>query len=164
MTKIDSSYITVVFIYKYKYKKCSWNDSQWKWIVGKEPTNYKPINEFVNNPQTTFWHIINGKDYYIFGNDKEELSKQGKYYISKRDETHSNVGSIFSIKVAFGNNKEQFVEGVISVSTYGVRFLDYLEISSNQLSNMIIDDIFPYYQKLIETELGILYLTHINTK
>lgn len=121
------------------------------------------INEFIEIKDTTYYNIIYGDDYYIFGNNKEELSKKGKYHLSKRDKMYNNVGSIFSILVAFGSNKNNFVEGIITVCTHGKYFTENLEISNaeNVLRNLIIDEIFPYYQKLLETELGLMYIRHI---
>ena len=77
---------------------------------------------------------------------------------------YNNVGSVFSIKVAFGNNATTFIEGIITVTTHGKYFTENMEIdnSSNLLRNMIIDEIFPYYRKLIEAELGLMYIRHIH--
>lgn len=77
---------------------------------------------------------------------------------------YNNIGSIFSIKVAFGNNATTFVEGIITVSTHSKYFTEHMDIDNavNILKKMIIDEIFPYYKNLIETELGFLYIRHIN--
>ena len=75
---------------------------------------------------------------------------------------YNNIGSVFSIKLAFGNNSTTFVEGIITVTTHGKYFTEHMDIenASDVLRNMIIDEIFPYYRKLIETELGLLYIRH----
>lgn len=120
------------------------------------------MNDFVQKKGTTYYPIINENTHYIFGNSKEELAKQNCYYIGGKDKMYNNVGSIFSIKVAFGNNVTTFIEGIITITTHGKYFTEYLDINdaSNVLRDMIINEIFPYYRKLIETELGLLYIRH----
>lgn len=164
ITQINNEFISVTFIYRYVYEGCSEKDKQWKWIGGREPISKVELNEFVNKEDTTFYHIINDNIHYIFGNNKEELARQNYYHLGGRDEMYNNVGSVFSIKVAFGNNINTFVEGIITVTTHGKYFTENMKIdnSSNILRNMIIDEIFPYYRKLIETELGMMYIRHIN--
>lgn len=164
ITQINNEFISIAFIYRYCYEGCSESDRQWKWIGGREPISKCSINEFVEKKNTTYYHIINGNSYYIFGDKKEDLAKENQYHLSKRDEMYNNEGSIFSIKVAFGNNANAVVEGVVTVSTHGKRFTENISISdaADVLSKMIVDEIFPYYKKLIEAELGLLYIRHIN--
>lgn len=164
ITQINSEFLSVTFIYRYNYQECSEEDHKWKWIAGKEPTNKYPINEFVKKTDTTYYNIIHGKNYYIFGDNKQELAKQNMYHLSTRDKIYNNIGSIFGILLAFGNNNDNFIEGIITVSTHGKYFTENLDFpdASNVLRNMIIDEVFPYYQKLIETELGLMYIRHIN--
>lgn len=162
ITQIDAGEISCVFIYRYVYDSCDMKDREWKWIAGKEPTNRSKINEFVKKRTTTYYNIINGGCRYIFGDSKESLAKSNKYYLSSSDQMHNNVGSVFSILVAFGNNSSDFVEGILTVTTHGCCFSDNLEIdhAADFLERVILDNIFPYYQKLIETELGLMYIRH----
>ncbi len=76
---------------------------------------------------------------------------------------YNNIGSAFSIKVAFGNNNSPLVEGILTVSTYGKHFTDNIDIekADDVFKRMIIDEIFPYYRRLIELEFGMLYLRHV---
>ena len=162
ITQIDAGEISCVFIYRYVYDGCNSKDREWKWIAGKEPTNRSKINEFVKKRTTTYDNIINGGCHYIFGDSKEKLSKSKKYYLSSNDQMHDNVGSVFSILVAFGNNSSDFVEGILTITTHGCCFSDNLKIdqAAEFLERVILDNIFPYYQKLIETELGLMYIRH----
>ena len=164
ITQINNEFVSTTFIYRYVYDGCSEADEQWKWIGGREPISKCMINEFVKEENTTFYHIINKNIHYIFSDDKKELSEQGMYHLGGRDKMYNDVGSVFSIKMAFGNNITTFVEGIITVTTHGKKFTDNMEIdnASDTLRNMIIDEIFPYYRKLIETELGLLYIRHTN--
>lgn len=106
--------------------------------------------------------ICHSDRYHSFGDSKEKLAKMGLYHLSTRDEMYNDVGSVFSAKVAFGNNYSDFVEGVITVTTYGKCFSDNVKIDNSEefLRKMLIDEIFPYYRMLIETELGLLYYRH----
>lgn len=162
ITQINNEFITITFIYRYTFVGCSDDEKKWKWICGKEPTSNCDVNEFVKKEDSTFYKIINSDGFYIFGNSKEELAKQKLYHLGERDKMYNNIGSVFSFKVAFGNNFTPFVEGVITVTTHGKQFTDNMDIigAEKVLRNMIIDEIFPYYQKLLESELGLLYLRH----
>ena len=86
--------------------------------------------------------------------------------MSKRDDAHDNEGSVFASKILFGNNATHFVEGILIVSTYGKRFItnNNCEYSESELKNLILEELFPYYQRLLEIELGMLYLRHNKDK
>ena len=122
-----------------------------------------PLNEFIAIKDTVYNFLINGTETVVFCNDKLELEKEKHYFMSVRDRRHNNIGSIFAIKVMFSNNAQSFAEGILFISTYGKRFVednDHEKI--DQLRRLFIDDLFPYYQRLLETELGMLYLKHIS--
>lgn len=164
ITQISNEFISVTFIYHYSYNGCEENDKEWKWIGGREPIGKLPLNDLIKKENTTFYQIINGNTYYIFGNSKKKLADEGKYYLSKRDQMYNNIGSVFSIKLAFGDNSISFVEGIITVTSHGKYFTEHIDVdnASDVLQKMIIDEIFPYYKKLIETEMGLMYIRHIN--
>lgn len=136
---------------------------QWRWVTGKEPTMKTPLNDFIKITDTVYYFLINGTETVVFCNDKAELEKDGHYFMSVRDKRHNKIGSIFAIKIMFSNNAQSFTEGVLVISTYGKRFVENNDCEkSNQLRRLFIDDLFPYYQRLLETELGMLYLKHIS--
>lgn len=162
ITDISKEYISVSFIYRYIYTGSNEEDLQWRWITGKEPTMKTPLNDFIKIEDTVYHFLINGTETVVFCNDKLDLEKDGHYYMSVRDKRHNKIGSIFAIKIMFSNNAQSFTEGVLVISTYGKRFVeDNDHEKSNQLRRLFIDDLFPYYQRLLETELGMLYLKHI---
>lgn len=160
ITNINNELMTTTFIYRYAYDGCTKDDSRWKWIGYREPISKFFLDDFVKNEETVFYHIINDNIHYIFGNDKKELADEKMYHLGGRDEMYNNVRSIFSIKVVFGSNTTNFVEGIITVASYGKYFTEDKD-KSDILRNMIIDEIFLYYRKLLETELGLLYVRHI---
>lgn len=165
ITSMDKKYMGVTFIYRYKYADADY--SMWKWIVGKEGTTTISLDQFVKEPDTLYFYLINGDKNgdvdSIFCNDKRKLEKIRHYHMSKRDDAHDNEGSVFASKILFGNNATHFVEGILIVSTYGKRFItnNNCEYSESELKNLIFEELFPYYQRLLEAELGMLYLRHI---
>ena len=101
----------------------------------------------------------------VFYNDKQSMAEVGRYYMSARDERHSRIGSIFGVQLMFSNNAELFVEGVMVVSTYGKKFVPSNDINKiNQLKRLVIDDLLPSYQRMLETEMGMLYLRHLDSE
>lgn len=163
ITDISKEHISVSFIYRYRYTQAEEEDLQWRWVTGKEPTMKTPLNDFIKITDTVYYFLINGTETVVFCNDKAELEKDGHYFMSVRDKRHNKIGSIFAIKIMFSNNAQSFTEGVLVISTYGKRFVENNDCEkSNQLRRLFIDDLFPYYQRLLETELGMLYLKHIS--
>lgn len=163
ITKIDKEHISISFIYRYRYTEANNEDLNWRWITGKELTMKMELNDFVKLENSVYYFLINGANTVVFCNDKVELEKENHYYMSIKDNRHNNIGSIFSIKVMFSNNEQSFAEGILTISTYGERFVKNNNIQKiNQLRCLLIDDLFPYYQRLLETELGMLYLKHIS--
>lgn len=157
ITHIEKEYLEVAFIYHYK------DTDYWTWATQKDGTMVTPLDDFVKISTTVFYQLINpdinGKlKTVIFYNDKEKMAKDGLYYLGTRDNRHNNVGSILGIKSAFSSNDKIFIEGILVVSTYGKRFIeDTDKLKVNDFQRLIIDDLFPCYQRMIETELGILY-------
>lgn len=137
------------------------DDKNWKWIVGREQTMQTPLNQFVEKENTVYHTLIKGSETVVFYNDKQSMAEVGRYYMSARDERHSRIGSIFGVQLMFSNNAELFVEGVMVVSTYGKKFVPSNDINKiNQLKRLVIDDLLPSYQRMLETEMGMLYLRH----
>lgn len=57
---------------------------------------------------------------------------------------------------------QSYVEGIMVISTYGKKFVeDNDNVKINQLQRLIIDDLLPNYQRMLETEMGVLYLRHL---
>lgn len=164
VTDINKEYVSVSFIYRYIYKNVSEDDKNWKWIVGREQTMQTPLNLFVEQENTVYHTLIKGSETVAFYNNKQSMAEVGRYYMSARDERHSRIGSIFGVQLMFSNNAESFVEGVMVVSTYGKKFVPSNDINKiNQLKRLVIDDLLPSYQRMLETEMGMLYLRHLDS-
>ena len=168
ITSINQEHMSVTFIYHYDYKGATVEDQNWRWVVGKEYSTRTPLNYFVEREGSLYNYLINGKEGKInsvFSNDKKQLAYEGHYYMSARDDDHNKIGSVFAVKVPFGNNAENFVEGILLVSSYGKQFVEKdSEYTENGLKNLIFEELYPYYQRLLETELGVLYLRHEKDK
>ena len=124
------------------------------------------MNEFVKKTDTSYYQIINNDTDFVYVPRKDKIqvndNKERKYHLGNRDRMYNNVGSAFSVKIAFGNNNSPLVEGILTVSTYGKCFTDNMDIekADDIFERMVIDEIFPYYKKLLELEFGMLFLRH----
>ena len=78
--------------------------------------------------------------------------------MSTRDNRHDNIGSILGIKMAFSTNEKILVEGILTISTYGRKFVNSSDENKiKTFQKLLIDDLFPNYQRMLETEMGVLY-------
>lgn len=122
------------------------------------------IKSYIDDRNTTFGAILYKGNDKIYSNDKATLAHELLYKLSARDADNGNSGSIFSARIIFCNHNESFVESIITVSSYGKRFYDKNtnpDLDEKEVRNIIVDEIFPCYQKMIENELAMLYLQHI---
>lgn len=164
VTQINSEYVSCTLIYKYSHEKNE--EGGWRWAAGRDPINYLDLNEFVKKTDTSYYQIINNDTDFVYVPRKDKIqvndNKERKYHLGNRDRMYNNVGSAFSVKIAFGNNNSPLVEGILTVSTYGKCFTDNMDIekADDIFERMVIDEIFPYYKKLLELEFGMLFLRH----
>jgi len=139
------------------------DEEEWYWATQKDGTMTLSLKEFVKKETTLYYQLTNpdknGKlRTVIFINDKAKAAEKGEYYLSTRDNRHNNIGSMFGIKVAFSTNEKILVEGILVFSSYGTRFIDAIGIKDEfEFQQLIIDELFPCYQRMLETELGVLY-------
>lgn len=165
ITQINSEYVTCTLIYRYSsYPGASDEDTLWRWAGGRDPLDKLDLNEFVKEPDTSYYHIINRMTNFVYIPRKDEICRSATkmYHLGNRDKMYNDKGSAFSIKIAFGNNTSPLVEGILTVSTYGKYFTEEMDLhdADNVFQRMLLDEIFPYYKKLLETEFGMLYLRH----
>lgn len=164
VTQINSEYVSCTLIYKYSHEENE--EGGWRWAAGRDPINYLDLNEFVKKTDTSYYQIINNDTDFVYVPRKDRIqvndNKERKYHLGNRDRMYNNVGSAFSVKIAFGNNNSPLVEGILTVSTYGKCFTDNMDIekADDIFERMVIDEIFPYYKKLLELEFGMLFLRH----
>ena len=96
---------------------------------------------------------------FVFYNDKLSKSKEDKYLLGTRDKMHNNIGSIMGFRFGFCTNEEVLIECVLIISSYGKRFVeDDNKEKELELQRLIVDDLFPCYQRLLEIEMGKMYL------
>ena len=143
ITHIDLEYVSVSFIYKYpKHSKKNVTESEsekwngWKWITGKDSTASFDLKELVNRKDSYYHYLVANKKY----------------------------GSISAHKMSFKHNNYTFCTGYLIISTYGKKFYDYYDEnefrSEAEFEEILFEQIIPSFRKLIETELGLLYLRH----
>lgn len=172
LTEIEEEHISVNFIYHYAYSGVEPDGRKWKWIVGKDTD--ANIEKMIEKENSAYHSLIYGiqnntlkseyreKIFSLKANDKSKLADQKQYFFSSRDKAHGCRGSFFGRKILFVNNCDTFVESILIISTYGKCFLDIIGNDCNESAfwNVLEEDIFPYFERLIEYELGLLYLRH----
>lgn len=151
----EIDYVDVSLIYRY----CA--EEEWKWLAGKSGiSDAVNLNEFVRNPETLYYYILNHKEQApIFCNDK---SKSSIYKLGRRDNLFEGKGSFYAMPITFSNNKEPLVEAILLISTYGVNFIASSKgkDEENEFRRILAYDVVPYYISVIQSELGALYLRH----
>ncbi len=161
ITGIPSVHISVSFIYHYTSKDIK--EQEWKWIVGRNSKFNGELEEFINQKDSMYHHMIHNKIPFIFYNDKKQAVDEGIFYYSAKDRLHNNSGSIFASKFGFNNNKENCCEGLLMITTYGEKFVKKgSEYSESEFEQLLLDKIFPCYKNLLQAELGMLYFRHKN--
>lgn len=171
ITHIDLEYVSVSYIYKYPKKgknidedECEkWKD--WKWITGKESTANFNLNELVKRKDSYYHYLIANDKTTSFENDKAKLINRQNYYVGEKDRRHKNYGSISAHKMSFRNNNNTFSTSYLIISTYGKKFYDTTTDSEfeseSEFEEVLFEQVIPPFRKIIETELGLMYMRHI---
>lgn len=157
ITELDEHYLSMAIIYR-----CGDADT-WKWLLRNDLSSTFDLNEFVERNYKTVFYQLSGK-HFIFYNDKKKAAEKNLYHMGRRDEVYENEGSIVGIKITMSDFGNRLVECRLTIATHGVKFTDNINLSPDELEILLLHEIFPYYQKLIETELAELYLSRNSSK
>ena len=68
-----------------------------------------------------------------------------------------------ALVLTYYNNERRMVDAVLTISTYGVRFVDVDKNQSkeiNKIKKRLVYDVLPYYVSLLQSEMGAMYLRH----
>lgn len=158
ITEITLSSLSVSFIYQYPE-----HNSNWQWITRKNSTINTDLNDFItdNNLHSYFNYIITNNFSSHFENNKENLVKEGHYWISENDKRYPFLGSIASYKMTFMKNETILCVGYLVISTYGTPFVeDDNPVKIEEFNNLLTNNIIPSYRHIIESELGFMYVRH----
>lgn len=159
ITDINLSSLSVSFIYQYTEF-----DSKWKWITRKNSTINRDLHEFIidKNSHSYFNYIITNDISSHFEHDKENLMREGHYWISENDKRFPILGSIASYKMTFIKDEKIRCIGYMVISTYGRNFVENIHDQEQiQDFNYLLSSIIvPSYRCLIEAELGFMYERH----
>lgn len=160
---IELEYISVSFIYKYPiFENDKWKG--WKWITENEPTAQIELRDIINNTSSYYHYLISNNMATHFENDKNKLVPD-RYFKGERDLRHKESGSISAHKMSFSKNNEIYCQGYLKISTYGRKFFDENNEpkfqSEKEFEIYLFDKIIPPFRKMIETELGFMYLEYI---
>lgn len=161
ITGIELEYISVSFIYQYPTYSDEW--SGWQWITGKDPTSNFDLNELIRKSDSYYHYLVSNNIAASFENDKSNLIPK-HYWVGEKDTRHNTYGSISAHKMSFRNNNSTFCSGYLTISTYGKKFYSTLNNdnfkSANEFEQILFDLVIPPFRKIIETELGFLYMRH----
>ena len=163
LIKEDTEYVDVSLIYKYS------TESQWKWIAGKSgASGAEELNNFVKKEDTLFNFLLtNADESPIFCNMKEKLIENKHYHEGRRDRLFRNKGSVMAMILTHFNNEKELINAILIISTYGVRFVPIDENDGKEIDKfkrILIYEVLPYYISLFQSEMGAMYLRHINKK
>lgn len=163
ITAISSEFLSVSFIYRYTEAADS-ADTDWKWITGKDIASSVVLNEFVKRRDTVYYQIVEKSETNVYIENKVGAKN---YYYSNRDRNFDNIGSILATKVNFSNNGTVLVDGILTISSYGKLFApseSYSSLSGKRFRNVALYNVLPFFQQLIQAELGAMYLRHLAKK
>lgn len=169
ITGIRKEHMSVSFIYQYDFEGASEKDRTWKWITGKEPDASFELIDYVKKEGTLFHYMVHGFPHnsaiksrsLVYDNDKQRMERNSIYHMSARDRRHNMIGSVVCARVDFCSHAEKLVRGILTVSSYGHQFVESVsEEDDERMKHIITNEILPYYQQLLEYELGVLYFQH----
>lgn len=157
ITKLDNHYLSIAIIGRFG------KDDPWQWLLRNDLSSTFDLNEFVEIDPTTVFNQLENK-HFIFYNDKKKAAEDNQYHMGRRDKVYNGVGSILGFKVVMSDFNSKLSECRITIATHGAKFTDKISLSAVELEILLLHSIFPYYQKLLETELARLYITRNTTQ
>lgn len=157
ITSISPTNRSVHFMYKHT------NDIEenWKWLNTDDFSVSNILEDLLTNRNSTYFQILNTKETFIFENDKCKAIQNERYVSSDKDYYYSKIGSISCAKIDCGKYGLSYIEGIISISTYGRKFVEtgYPE-DIKKFEKTIKYKILPYYTALLQIEMVSLNLRH----
>lgn len=157
ITSVDPKNLSVHFMYKHT------NDEkeEWKWIDGDNISVSHTLKKIIENENSCYYRILHTDDKFVFVNEKLKAIADEKYISSDRDKYYGKIGSIACAKIDCGRYGESYIEGIVSISSYGRMFVESGDLKEiNELERTMKYQIFPYYNALLEIEMASLSLRH----
>lgn len=158
MTGVDIKNISVGFVYKYRDD----DFDKWKWIEGEEESYMYTLKDLFGNKRSFFYYLYQvTSELIVIENDKRRLERRGHYIPISKDDTFNESGSIVGQVIRFGNNETCFVEGILTVNTYGEKLasdnVSARKVSEKELKHILSYIVLEYFKGLFVIELGFLY-------
>lgn len=177
ITGIDPKNLSVHLMYKHtknekanKQIKCEGANKHsddkdkiedWKWIDGNNISVSHTLRKLISDENSCYYRVLHTNDKFIFENDKLEAIAKEEYVSSDRDKYYGKIGSIMCSKIDCGRYGESYIEAVLSISSYGRRFVgDNDKDKVAELTDTMKYKVLPYYNALLEIELVSLSLRH----
>ncbi len=154
VSKIESKKINVTLAFK--LTDCC---KPWCWSEYSRTDGGLPLETLLSNDRTTFHQVSSGSREFIFYNSKIKAEENEHYVFDAKDKSYRNVGSIICKKINIGSSEKTYIEAVLSITTYGKKFVpddneNLIEIVESNIRDVII----PEFELHIQIELAQIYL------
>jgi hypothetical protein len=150
VSKMDSKKINVALAYK-----ISNGPEDWCWAQYSRTDGGLPLPELKGNCGTTFYQIFSGNREFVFYNSKIDAEKESHYVFDAKDKSYRNSGSIVCKKINVATPEKTYVEAILSITTYGKKFVpDDNEKLIEVVESNIRDIILPEFELRIQIELA----------
>lgn len=126
----------------------------WEWFRRINADNDSSLEELLANPTSSFFQIVNHIKSYVFYPRKVDGENAREYFPSPLDQQYDLIGSIICRDVSV-ESRNRCLEGVLSVSTYGVEICDPDDEETIQKINTLV---LPGFENLLRLELAIHYI------
>lgn len=125
--------------------------NSWTWLASLSNEDVASISDLLTN-SSAFRIVMNGQSYF-YSNDKREAAANGQYFFDSRDQSKGNEGSIICWKIASSFKGAPSIQMIISISTYGHRFIESKDTPKDVVDRFYIDKIRDVILQQFENEL-----------
>jgi hypothetical protein len=146
---MNKSDIGISIMYKFQ------SDRKWDWLSHVNLKSGFNIEQLTSNNKSSAKQIIDGKTSYIFCRDKLKAESDGKYIKGKADRDESNFGSIVCRNISVESDRNNYLQCVLSISTYGKYICEAEE--ELQIKN-VLDYLLIPFDARFKLELSLYYI------
>jgi len=150
LTNLNREEIGVSIIYKYDF------ENGWQTPIS-ENVSGRPIKDIIENPNSTARKLINENKDFICCPNKDKAFQGGYYVVSAKDDDKRS-GSIICARATISNGENVYVQGILSITTYGKQLL---EENDEDTEECLKSRILTPFMKIIQKELGCAYINRV---
>lgn len=124
----------------------------WLWLASLSNEDVASITDLLTQ-SSAFRVVSENTQSYFYANDKEEAARKGQYYADARDRSRGNKGSIICWKIMSAFSGEKSIQMIISISTYGQRFVETEDVTEMLIEKFYNEKIREVILQQFENEL-----------